>query len=195
MISAVRRTRSNRTMASVPLRAAQAAVCRNATHLRGLHSTRRRRASARTSPYNRPMPASEPTLRNGLGASPAATLAGEGTGKPGEKALEGPQQPTLVIQKFAPGEIQVGKPAKFVVQVRNVGAQSADDVTIRDEIPQGTKLVSTSPNATTEGSRHRVGTRQALARRRPHRRNATHADRAKAKSAAWPRSPIRPRPR
>lgn len=78
--------------------------------------------------------------------------AGEGTGKPGEKALEGVQQPTLVIQKFAPPEIQVGKTAKFVVQVRNAGAQSADGVVIRDEIPQGTKLISTSPNATTEGT-------------------------------------------
>src|SRR6185436_15982333 len=80
-------------------------------------------------------------------------LPGDGTGKPGEKALEGPQQPTLVIQKFAPGEIQVGKPAKFVLQVRNSGAQAADNVTIQDEIPQGTQLVSTSPAATTEGSR------------------------------------------
>jgi uncharacterized repeat protein (TIGR01451 family) len=80
-------------------------------------------------------------------------MLGDGTGKPGEKALEGPQQPTLVIQKFAPGEIQVGKPAKFVLQVRNSGAQAADNVTIHDEVPQGTQLVSTSPSATTEGSR------------------------------------------
>lgn len=104
--------------------------------------------SGNTSPYNRSLPSS-----NELSPSNEVTpIAGEGTGKPGEKALEGPQQPTLVIQKFAPGEIQVGKPAKFVVQVRNVGAQSADGVTIRDEVPQGTKLVSTSPNATTEGN-------------------------------------------
>ena len=101
-------------------------------------------------PYDRQMPIANEPSRNNIGD---ASLPGtDGTGKPGEKCLEGPQQPTLVIQKFAPGEIQVGKPAKFVVQVRNAGAQSADDVTIRDEIPQGTKLVSTSPNATTEGS-------------------------------------------
>ena len=78
--------------------------------------------------------------------------AGDGTGRPGERALEGPQKPALEIQKFAPGEIQVGKPAKFVVQVRNVGSQAADDVTIRDEVPQGTRLVSTSPTAQTDGS-------------------------------------------
>jgi uncharacterized repeat protein (TIGR01451 family) len=58
-----------------------------------------------------------------------------------------------VIQKFAPGEIQVGKPAKFVLQVRNSSAHVADNVTVQDEIPQGTQLVSTSPSATTEGSR------------------------------------------
>ena len=38
------------------------------------------------------------------------------------------------------------------MQIRNAGAQSADGVTIRDEIPQGTKLVSTTPNAATEGN-------------------------------------------
>jgi len=91
-----------------------------------------------------------PTASDSLNQAP---VSGNGTGKPGEKALEGPQQPTLVIQKFAPGEIQVGKPAKFVLQVRNAGAQSADNVTIHDEVPQGTQLISTSPNATNDGSR------------------------------------------
>jgi uncharacterized repeat protein (TIGR01451 family) len=76
----------------------------------------------------------------------------EGTGKPGERALEGPQNPALLVQKFAPGEIQVGKAAKFVIQVRNVGSQAASDVVVRDEVPQGTRLVSTSPNAQPNGS-------------------------------------------
>jgi uncharacterized repeat protein (TIGR01451 family) len=80
----------------------------------------------------------------------AATL--EGTGKPGERALEGPQNPALIVQKFAPGEIQVGKAAKFVIQVRNVGSQAASEVQVRDEVPQGTRLVSTSPNAQPNGS-------------------------------------------
>ena len=80
------------------------------------------------------------------------TSALDGTGKPGERALEGPQNPTLTIQKFAPGEIQVGKAAKFVIQVRNVGTQAASDVVIRDEVPQGTRLISTAPNAQPNGS-------------------------------------------
>jgi uncharacterized repeat protein (TIGR01451 family) len=76
----------------------------------------------------------------------------DGTGRPGERALEGPQKPSVVIQKFAPAEIQVGKPAKFTVQVRNVGSQTAAEVVIRDEVPQGTKLVSTTPRADVDGS-------------------------------------------
>ena len=76
----------------------------------------------------------------------------EGTGKPGERGLEGPQKPSLVIQKFAPPEIQVGKAAKFTVQVRNVGGQTAAEVVIRDEVPQGTKLVSTTPRADVDGT-------------------------------------------
>ncbi|MFO0791843.1 MAG: hypothetical protein U0805_20465 [Pirellulales bacterium] len=103
------------------------------------------------SPYSRNLQ-SPPSGMNNAANDITPLPAGDGSGKPGEKALEGPQQPTLVIQKFAPAEIQVGKTAKFVLQIRNAGNQSADGVTIRDEVPQGTKLISTSPNATPEGS-------------------------------------------
>ena len=50
-------------------------------------------------------PGSSGQLSDGM--NNAAAL--DGTGKPGERALEGPQNPALTIQKFAPGEIQVGK--------------------------------------------------------------------------------------
>jgi uncharacterized repeat protein (TIGR01451 family) len=76
----------------------------------------------------------------------------DGTGRPGERSLEGPQKPALVIQKFAPAEIQVGKSAKFTVVVRNIGGQTADEVVIRDELPQGTRLVNTTPRAESDGS-------------------------------------------
>ncbi len=79
------------------------------------------------------------------------TATADGTGRPGERALEGLQRPAIEIQKFAPGEIQVGKPAKFVVQLRNVSSQAAEGVIIRDEVPQGTRLISTAPAAETEG--------------------------------------------
>ncbi|MEX2317753.1 MAG: hypothetical protein WD669_11415 [Pirellulales bacterium] len=94
-------------------------------------------------------------LGNSLGNMPPANgdiLNGpEGTGRPGERALEGTQNPALVILKQAPSEIQVGKPAKFLIQIRNVGGQPAADVVIRDEVPQGTRLVSTSPMAEVNG--------------------------------------------
>jgi uncharacterized repeat protein (TIGR01451 family) len=82
----------------------------------------------------------------------ALDTTSDGTGRPGERALEGPQKPALVIQKFAPPEIQVGKAAKFAVQVRNVGGQTAENVVIRDEVPQGTRVVNTTPRATSAGN-------------------------------------------
>jgi uncharacterized repeat protein (TIGR01451 family) len=105
---------------------------------------------APVSPYGPPAP-----LEPDAPVSPSSSggsVGVEGSGRPGEKALEGPQQPSLVIQKFAPAEIQVGKPAKFAIQLRNVGGQAADGVTIHDEVPKGTQLLSTSPNAKSEGS-------------------------------------------
>jgi uncharacterized repeat protein (TIGR01451 family) len=70
-----------------------------------------------------------------------------GNGRPGERALEGPQQPSVLVQKFAPPEIQVGKPAQFTVKVRNAGEQPAADVVVSDSIPQGTQLLSTTPRS------------------------------------------------
>lgn len=70
-----------------------------------------------------------------------------GVGRPGEKALEGAQSPTLTIEKIAPQEIQVGKPAMFEIVVRNVGAATASDVEIHDLVPQGTQLKSSNPAA------------------------------------------------
>jgi uncharacterized repeat protein (TIGR01451 family) len=75
-----------------------------------------------------------------------------GTGRPGERALEGPQNASLVIQKVAPAEVQVNKPAKFLIQVRNAGSQAAENVEVRDEVPQGTRLVSTTPSAQAVGN-------------------------------------------
>lgn len=70
-----------------------------------------------------------------------------GTGRPGVKELEGLQTPQLVVEKIAPAEIQVGRPAIFELHVRNVGTVAATNVEIRDEIPHGTRLQSTKPQA------------------------------------------------
>ncbi len=69
-------------------------------------------------------------------------------GRPGDPRLSGTQAPTLTIEKTAPPEIQIGKPAKFLIKVRNAGSVVAHGVSIHDTVPQGTQLVSTTPQAT-----------------------------------------------
>ncbi|HEY5311516.1 MAG TPA: hypothetical protein VIK18_03320, partial [Pirellulales bacterium] len=87
-----------------------------------------------------------------------------GAGKPGTKQLEGPQAPSLTLEKIFPPEVQVNKPATLEIRVRNVGAVPAHQVEIHDEIPQGAQLLSTTPRAT-RGTRGElvwsVGTLQA----------------------------------
>ncbi|MEX0585036.1 MAG: hypothetical protein WD176_00225, partial [Pirellulales bacterium] len=72
----------------------------------------------------------------------------EGVGRPGEKQLEGLQAPTLTLEKTAPAEVQVGKAATFEIKVHNVGKTSANGVQIIDQVPEGTRLMSTTPPAT-----------------------------------------------
>ncbi len=82
-----------------------------------------------------------------VGAPAAATATGEGTGVPGPNDLEGPQASSITIEKTAPSEIQVGKPATFQIDVRNNGSATVEQVEVRDEIPKGTQLLGTSPPA------------------------------------------------
>jgi uncharacterized repeat protein (TIGR01451 family) len=53
----------------------------------------------------------------------------------------------VAIEKFAPAEIQVGKSATFEIRVRNTGQVAAHDVVVTDQVPRGTKLEATSPEA------------------------------------------------
>jgi uncharacterized repeat protein (TIGR01451 family) len=66
---------------------------------------------------------------------------------PGERLLDGAQNPSLQIHKKAPEEIQVGQPAVFSIVVRNVGNFTAQDVRVFDRVPRGTRLVRTTPQA------------------------------------------------
>lgn len=79
------------------------------------------------------------------GGRPAGAISG--SGRPGQKTLEGPQAPTLIVEKLVPPEIQVGKAAIFELHVRNVGAVPAHDVRVHDELPQGVQLINTHPRA------------------------------------------------
>ena len=100
------------------------------------------------SPKNPLAPRTDAVRQNGTGdATVLDSAKTTGLGYPGEQALEGAQQPALSVQKIAPTEIQVGKPAKFRIQVRNVGNRPANDVVVRDPIPQGTRLLGSTPRA------------------------------------------------
>jgi uncharacterized repeat protein (TIGR01451 family) len=70
-----------------------------------------------------------------------------GTGLPGTADLEGPQAPSLTLEKRAPAEIQVGKECTFEIRIRNTGHVAAHGVVVRDEIPQKTSLVTCQPRA------------------------------------------------
>jgi uncharacterized repeat protein (TIGR01451 family) len=61
--------------------------------------------------------------------------------------LEGVQTPQITVEKRGPREVQVGKPARYEILVRNVGSAAAHDVMLRDTVPYGTSLVATTPPA------------------------------------------------
>jgi uncharacterized repeat protein (TIGR01451 family) len=71
----------------------------------------------------------------------------EGTGMPGSSILDGLQTPHLAIQKVLPEEVVIEQPATFKTVIQNVGRSVAKNVTITDRVPQGTRLLSTIPEA------------------------------------------------
>jgi uncharacterized repeat protein (TIGR01451 family) len=85
----------------------------------------------------RALPADSAAVAAGSGAAAAPT--------PGERQLEGPQQPAIALEKFSPAEIQVGKPAVFEMLVKNTGAVPAQNVVISDHVPAGTQLIDAKP--------------------------------------------------
>lgn len=87
-----------------------------------------------------------PTADRSTTDTPSPSL-GEGTARPGSKQLEGPQSPQVTVEKTAPAEIQVGKPATFTIRVRNSGSVPAADVEVHDRVPRGTRLLGTTPRA------------------------------------------------
>jgi len=86
------------------------------------------------------------TSQDAFGEMPAGD-SGDGSGTPGAASLEGAQSPQLTLEKQAPAEIQVGKPALFQITLRNSGLVTAQDVELCDEIPRGTRLLNTNPRA------------------------------------------------
>lgn len=89
----------------------------------------------------------EPAKRPAAAPSTSVAASTDGNGQPGRKQLEGPQAPQVVIQKFAPPAVQVGKPALYRIAVKNIGPVPAHGVEIRDQIPRGAQLLETQPRA------------------------------------------------
>jgi uncharacterized repeat protein (TIGR01451 family) len=83
----------------------------------------------------------------GLPAGPHGRQDAAGQGRPGPLQLEGVQMPQLSVEKRGPREVQVGKPARYEIFVRNVGSATAREVTLRDAVPFGTALITTAPPA------------------------------------------------
>ena len=100
-----------------------------------------------TQPGNTTAPVNMVPPNAAIALNPNAT-----TDAPGERRLEGAQTPSVIIQKRAPAEVKVGKPAAFVINVRNVGAVEALDVEVHDRIPAGMRLADASPPPQIQGN-------------------------------------------
>ncbi|MDR0608836.1 MAG: DUF11 domain-containing protein [Planctomycetaceae bacterium] len=72
----------------------------------------------------------------------------EGTGIPGASILEGSQTPHVTLEKTFPPEIKINEPATVKIVLRNVGRSTAKNIIVKDRVPQGTRLLSTTPEAT-----------------------------------------------
>jgi uncharacterized repeat protein (TIGR01451 family) len=109
------------------------------------YSGRARLAIQDTAPQQ--FESSLPSRNDFADSTKALTDEMRGIGRPGPSTMEGTQTPSLTVVKSAPQETQVGKPARFQIVVRNTGNIPANDVMIRDEVPQGTTLIETDPPA------------------------------------------------
>ncbi len=92
------------------------------------------------------------TAGNNGGRTPAA-LTSLVSNEPGSRYLDGSQNPIMLIQKRGPEEVRVGRPATFVITVRNAGNSTAHDVIVDDSIPLGMRFNEANPpvNPTAEG--------------------------------------------
>jgi uncharacterized repeat protein (TIGR01451 family) len=66
---------------------------------------------------------------------------------PGDAELQGPQNPSLRIQKIAPPEVQLGQVADFQIVLQNVSNATATGIVLHDRVPDGATLVSSEPRA------------------------------------------------
>ena len=71
--------------------------------------------------------------------------AGSMQNMPGNLTMEGIQLPSLSIEKVAPEEVQVNRPAVFTTRIKNNGKITALGIRVTDYVPRGTRLESAHP--------------------------------------------------
>jgi uncharacterized repeat protein (TIGR01451 family) len=105
--------------------------------------------------YGDSSPANHRNLMQASSTNPraAVSLAGLVSNEPGNRYLDGSQNPILQIQKRGQEEVRVGKPTTFTITVRNAGNFTAHDVTVVDSVPRGMRFSDANPpvSPTTEG--------------------------------------------
>lgn len=103
-------------------------------------------------------PATLPRREGMVGGAAASAIPGSSSGTtrvssggerasavPGPPAIEGPQRPSIIVEKLAPTEAQVNQPAIFELVVSNTGGATAFDVVVMDRVPQGTRFADAKP--------------------------------------------------
>jgi len=105
-----------------------------------------------------------PSMNEGLGSEPPATSPPprrppartpevdpatlfRGDGEVTQDAPRGVQEPRLSIEKIAPSQGVIGQPVVYSIIIKNIGNSAAQQVTIEDRIPRGSRLVGTAPQA------------------------------------------------
>ncbi len=121
--------------------------------LSGPRSGRARESEADESSVPRPLRAftSSPARDSRTSISSLAVRAeadvSNASPNPGSRQLEGTQSPSVTIEKVAPTDVQVGRPATFQLKVRNVGKVHAHEVVVVDVIPDGVDVLELQPQA------------------------------------------------
>jgi len=79
--------------------------------------------------------------------------AAPGSAAPPASGPGNTQRPELTIEKIAPPEATLGKSMIYSIVIANRGSTSASQVVVEDQVPKGTKLVGTIPQAELIGTR------------------------------------------
>lgn len=86
-----------------------------------------------------------PSARSLLAGSALGSLI---SNQPGNRHLDGSQNPIMLIQKRMAGECQVGKRTTVLITVRNAGNSAAQDVEVVDSVPSGATFAESMPAVT-----------------------------------------------